>query len=212
MSNPPPLPPAERFANMLRWLSQAVAAQTGWGLSLHMIALLIDRLRGIKQRFASIAARIRDGKYLPRKTSATAHTWAIGRPVPPDPLPRTPGWLRTLLPQAANEAAASLRTLLADPEVAALIAAAPGPMRRPVRSLCRMLGVEPPAVLAQSAPARPAKARPAKPAPASTRPAPVPPPPTQPRPAAPPPPAPPPRPKPALGLEYVNGRLRLVWN
>ena len=48
-----------------------------------------------------------------------------------------------------------LETLLGDPGMAELLAAAPVSLRRPIRSLCWMLRVEPPKILA-----RPAKPRP----------------------------------------------------
>jgi hypothetical protein len=60
-------------------------------------------------------------------------------------------------------AAEWVRTLLAEPEMAALLAAAPGPMWRTLRPLCRMLGVERPAMLAP--PPRPATPKPPKPKP-----------------------------------------------
>ncbi len=53
-----------------------------------------------------------------------------------------------------------LQFLFAEPEMAALLAAAPAAMRRPLRSLCRMLGVEPPPILALPPRARPKQAQP----------------------------------------------------
>ncbi len=65
-----------------------------------------------------------------------------------------------LVPQTAS-GASQLQHLLAEPEMAALIAAAPQ-MGRILRPLCRMLGVRPPPGLRAPPPARaPAPASPA---------------------------------------------------
>jgi hypothetical protein len=60
-----------------------------------------------------------------------------------------------------------LEHLLRDPDMAALIAAAPEPMGRALRPLCRMLGLPPPPILAppRPAPAASAAAEPEKPRP-----------------------------------------------
>ena len=51
------------------------------------------------------------------------------------------------MPQAVGYRS-QLEHLLRDPEMAALLAAAPTAMRRPLRSLCRILGLPPPPILA----------------------------------------------------------------
>jgi hypothetical protein len=72
------------------------------------------------------------------------------------------------VPEAAASAG-QLQFLLADAGMAGLLAAAPTPLRRPLRSLCRMLGIDPPPILA-----RPPAARPKIPAPErQVRPAPA---------------------------------------
>jgi len=79
-------------------------------------------------------------------------------------LPQGFAWLVKLVPEAAVYGS-QLNFLFAEPEMAGLLAAAPAPLRRPVRSLCRMLGVTPPAILALPAKPRPPPAPPrAKPA------------------------------------------------
>ena len=154
----PPRAPAECFAAILQWLGRAVAAQTGWGLALPLIALIVDRLRRIKQRFADLADRLRDGRYVPRHRAARPRP-RPGQPPPPlDPLPQTFGWLLPLVPDAVGFRS-QLEYLLRDPEMAALLAAAPAPMARTLRPLCRMLGVTPPPVLAAPAKAHPPPAR-----------------------------------------------------
>ena len=151
--SPPPPTPAERFADILWYLAPAVAAQTGWGLSLSLIALIITRLREINQRVARLAARIREGRYSPRR-SAPRRPPADRRPRQPSTLPHDIGWLLKLLPGTIGYRA-QLEYLLQDEEMAALLAAAPGSLGRPLRSLCWMLRVTPPKILA-----RPAKPRP----------------------------------------------------
>ena len=51
------------------------------------------------------------------------------------------GWLLALVPQEAAGFAGQVRTLLAEPEMVALLAASPQ-ARRVLKPLCRMLGVE----------------------------------------------------------------------
>ena len=165
MPNPTPPPtPAERFADILWYLAQAVAAQTGWGLSLSLIALIITRIRETKQAFARLAARIAAGTYAPRRRSGPPRPPAVRKPrPPPNPLLRKFGWLLPLVPPAVVFGG-QLDSLLRDPEMAALLAAAPVSLRRPLRSLCWMLRVEPPKILARPArPARPRTPRPPRP-------------------------------------------------
>ncbi len=165
-----PAPPAlaERFAAILHWLSLAVAARSGAGLPFPLIGLIVDRLRRIRQRFAQVAARVGEGNYRPRRHAAAPRPGQ--RPPPPNQPPQKFGWLLKLVPDAVAYRA-QFEQLLADAEMAALLAAAPASLRRPLRSLCHMLGVPPPPVLAP--PARPRKPR-------KTRPAPEPPPPPRP--------------------------------
>jgi hypothetical protein len=155
---PTPPAPAERFATLLLRLSHAVAARSGGGLlSFALIALIVTRIRTIKQLFAGLAARIQAGTYQPRRFAP--RRTAPGRPPPVDKLPKTFGWLLPLVPDAAAFGA-QLQALLGDPEMAALIAAAPEAMRRPLRSLCRMLAVLPPPILARPKPPAPASPSP----------------------------------------------------
>jgi hypothetical protein len=161
VTNSKPLTPAERFAALFLCLSQAVGKRTGWGLHSWVIALITNRLRGIKQRFVRLAARIVAGTYAPRQVVAPPRP-PIDRP-PIDrkpreknPLPRKFGWLVKLVPEATCYGS-QLEYLFRDPEMAALLAAAPAPMGRALRSLCHMLGLAPPAVIAL--PAGPRKKR-----------------------------------------------------
>jgi hypothetical protein len=159
MTTPPPCPPAERFATLILWLSKAVMAQTGWGMSLQLITLVIGRLRRIKQRFAELAAGVAAGRYSPRRRAVPPRK-RPGQAPPQNELPQTFGWLLPLETQAVVYRA-QLEHLLRDPEMAALLAAAPIPMGRALRPLCRMLGLVPPPILAP--PAKPHRARPPRP-------------------------------------------------
>jgi hypothetical protein len=183
--------PAERFAAILLWLSRAVAARGAAGLSGPLIILIVGRIRGINQRVARLAARIRDGRYA-RRRSAPRRSPTLRRPRRPNPLPHEFGWLLQLVPEAVGYRS-QLEYLLRDADMAALLAAAPAAMARPLRSLCWMLRVSPPPILAptlaspppappQAAPAAAPRASPPRPhpspspAPSSAAFAPMPPP------------------------------------
>jgi len=155
--NPPPTA-AESFASILWCLAQAVVTRSAFGLSQPLINLIITRIRDAKQAFARLAARIQAGTYAPRRRAATPpRPPAVRKPrPPPNPLCRKFGWLMPLVPPAVVFGG-QLETLLRDPEMATLLAAAPVSLRRPIRSLCWMLRVEPPKFLAR--PAGPAKPR-----------------------------------------------------
>ena len=172
MSTAPPTP-AERLAAMLLRLIVAVDGPSMYGPFPRPLALLIMvRIRTINVRFRRLAARILAGTYAPRP--AAPRRQAAPRQRRPNTLPRTFGWLSKLLPDMAPYRG-YLLDLLADPAMAALVAAAPGPARRPLRSLCRMLGVAPPPLLAIPRPP------PAAPKPPPTKPPPAKPPPAKPR-------------------------------
>jgi len=204
VSIPPPRSPAECFAGILQWLTQAVATRHIAGLlAAPLTWLLVDRIRGIKQRFARLAARLRAGTYVPRRHTPRQPP-AARKPRRPNPLPQTFGWLQNLLPEAVMYRS-QLEHLLRDPEFVALMQAAPAPMARVLRPLCWMLRVTPPPVLARPRPPRRPSLRPAPPAepPAADPPAAearaLPPrcPPLPPRPPRPPRPSIRPRPRPA---------------
>ena len=68
-------------------------------------------------------------------------------------LPQGFAWLVKLVPETAVYRS-QLQFLFADPEMAALMAAAPAAIGRPLCSLCRVLGVLPPKILAPPAETR----------------------------------------------------------
>jgi hypothetical protein len=158
---PPPIPPAERLARIMDWLCVAVAARgIGGLLTASLIFLLWGRLRRAALRARRLAARIAAGKPLVARPRGPEPP-RPGRPPSPR-LPRGYAWVIRLVPAAAA-AASQLRALLTDPEMAALVQAPP--MRRLLRPLCQMLGVEPPPVPERQAvaPAPPSPARPPAP-------------------------------------------------
>ena len=167
---PRPTPaPATRFALLIDALCRAIAAHGARHRRAGPVLLLLwPWLRRTAGRLARLAARIEAG----RKPQARRRP-AAPRPsqVSPKHRPRLPegfAWVVRLVPEAASSAS-QLRHLLADPDMAALIEAAPTAGRL-LRPLCRMLGVRPPPSLAPPslAPPRPAALRPARAATAPT--------------------------------------------
>ena len=168
MSSPTIPSPVEWFTALIACLSRVVIARSaGEQLSNQLLVLIVERLRGLKRRFIRIAARIQDGTYVPRRSAPRQfgpNPPSVRRPRQPSRLPpQTLGWLVKLVPEAvANRS--QLEFLFRDPAMAALLAAAPAALGRPLRSLCWMLGATPPPVIA--APARPPKPpKPRKPRP-----------------------------------------------
>ena len=164
MPNPQPTA-AERFARFLLHVIQGVAARSGAGLPFPLIGLIGNRIRLIKQSIARLAARVADGTYAPRRSGPRRESESP-TPRQPSKLPQKFGWLLPLVPDAVVWRS-QLESLLRDPEVVALLAAAPASLGRPLRSLCWMLCLRPPDILAPPPRARPAKAAPPTPAPAA---------------------------------------------
>ena len=185
MPNPLPRTPAESFAAILRWLGGAVDGHSMWGRLPRPLGLLIlERLRAINRQFARIAGRVGACRSFPPRR-ATRRLLTARKPRRANPLPHGFAWLVRLVPEAAAYGS-QLRFLFDDPAMVALLATAPAPMRRPLRSLCRRLGVDPPPILARPVLAR-APANPPAESPAAARPAPPPPgEPEPPRPSSPP--------------------------
>jgi hypothetical protein len=168
---PQPTPTAaERFATILLWLCRAVAARSATGLPGPLIVLIVGRISHINQRIARLAARIRAGRYAAR--SAPRRSPIFRRPRRPNPLPQEFGWLLKRVPEAAGYRS-QFEYLLRDAEMAALLAAAPT-LARPLRSLCWMLRVSPPPILASPQPAPPQAAPAAAPRASPPRPPPPP--------------------------------------
>ena len=163
MSSPTPTP-VEKFACIMRGLTLAVAARSMWGpLSSALLILIQGRFYRIRHQIYRLIERIQAGTYVPRR-AARRRAAAAGRARQPGPLTYSFGWLEPLLPETIQFRAA-LHTLLQDPEMVALIQAAPAAMGRPLRSLCWMLRLQPPPILARPRPAAPPPAPPPDPPP-----------------------------------------------
>ena len=154
----------DRFALLIEALCASVAASHARGLAGPVIVLIWGRLRRMAARFAAAVAAI---PAAPGRASRPAQPRpALSSPARSgsgvrDARPRLPGgfgWLIRLSPAAACHGG-QLQRLLADPEMAALLAATPR-MGRLLRPLCRMLAVEPPPGLLAppSGASRPARA------------------------------------------------------
>ena len=158
------LPPAERFAAILHCIGLAAMKRTGWSLTLQLIGLICTRLREIRWRFAKIAAQVQAGTYRPRRSTGPRSKPAARKPRQPGQTRQKAGWLWQAMPEIVvfrNQ----IENLLREPEMVALMAAAPTALRRPVRSLCHMLKLPPPTILALPKPAKPPPASAAGPDP-----------------------------------------------
>jgi hypothetical protein len=142
----PPIGLSEHLSLILAGLRQVVAARGGrGGLAGPLIALLCGRLIRLERRFATLLAAFRAGRLRAPRPRAAASA-RVSRPVPS--LPGGSGWLIRRCGWQAAGCGSQLRQLLAEPEMAALLLAAPQAGRL-FRPLCRMLAVELPPELAR---------------------------------------------------------------
>jgi hypothetical protein len=151
------LPPAERCAAILRGL-HALLVFKGHGSFLGLVLLrrLSGRVRDAAARIAALGAQVAAGtltlrppRERPRVPGTAAPAARPATPATPAAAPlRLPGGFGWLLRQAPGVVAArsQLSHLLHQPDMAALIAAAP-PVAEQLRPICRMLGLNPPAGL-----------------------------------------------------------------
>ncbi len=140
VSPPDPRGPAERFGVIIDWLCGAVALRAARDRAVAALLVLVwGRLRRMAVRLATLAARASAGA-LPGHPARVPHLMPRGSR-PRQRLPEGFAWLVRLVPEAASYGS-QLRHLLSDPEMAALLEAAPQ-AGRILRPLCRMLGVRP---------------------------------------------------------------------
>ena len=144
MTSSQTLTTADRFTVILNGLCRAVAARiAGGALAPAMIVLIWTRLKRAERQVVDLLTRFRDGRLRVVTGSRRAGGGGGGvRSQMPATLPRGFAWLIPLVPQWAAGYASQLRVVLAEPEMVALIAAAPQ-ARRALRPMCRMLGIEP---------------------------------------------------------------------
>jgi hypothetical protein len=161
MTSQPPFPgPVERFRAWLGGLIMDIGGRVGWGGITQQACILVNRrLMANKRRIFDIIDRLRAGTYTSRRGSSAPRP-GNRRPRPPEPIPQTFGWAAELLPKDAGPFRNALLRLLQEPEMIALLQAAPGPLGRPLRSFCWMFRLRPPPVLA-----RPRKPKPPQPPP-----------------------------------------------
>jgi hypothetical protein len=146
MNAPATLSPIDRFVLVLDALCAAVAARfktppmTG-----ARVVVIWKRIRRIRLLVQALVARIQAGTYRERPTRPGGARRPGARPptpMPPlDPLPRNFGWLLGLVPYEAASLAEGVRRVLAEPEMAAMIAATPR-LTRLLRPLCWMLHID----------------------------------------------------------------------
>jgi len=131
---------ADRFATSLEGLGRAVAARVVAGvMGAAMILLIWQRVRGVDRRIRGLLARLQAGRLVVREVPRPLRGVRAARVARPG-LPRGFGWLLQLVPGEAACFAGQIRGLLAEPEMAGLIAASPQ-ARRVLGPLCRMLGI-----------------------------------------------------------------------
>ena len=144
MSLPLPAPApslSQRLTLVVQALRAAIAAHAARDRATVAVAWLVwPYLNRLAQRFAALAARVQAGKV------AVAPRATRPRAAPETPRSRPPGlpqgfaWLARLAPSILP-LRSQVCHLLGDPELAALLAVAPG-AGRILRPLCRMLGIE----------------------------------------------------------------------
>ena len=118
------------------------------------VGLLFNRLGRLARRFSRLATLVATGQCrnaTPRKARRSATDPDPDPPAAPPlstpvRLPQRFGWLGLHLPEARGHGA-QLAHMLSDPEMVALIAAAPAQAGRILRPLCRILGVPLPPTL-----------------------------------------------------------------
>ncbi len=104
-----------------------------------LIVLIWGRVRGIGALIETLLARMQAGRLRRHPARHSPHPTAPRRRPAPRALPRKRAWLIGLIPETAASAA-QLQTLLAHPDIPALLEAAPQ-LCRALRPLCHMLGV-----------------------------------------------------------------------
>ena len=102
-----------------------------------LVVLIWNRVSGIGTQVATLLARVQAGHIRRHPARRPARPATRRRPAR-SVLPRKAAWLIALIPETAG-CGAQLQTLLSEPEIPALLDAAPQ-LRRALRPLCRMLG------------------------------------------------------------------------
>ncbi|MBV8094574.1 MAG: hypothetical protein JO110_15380 [Acetobacteraceae bacterium] len=145
---PPPLPTglSDRLALIIAGLRGVIAAHMAKDRSaVELLFLAWARLGRLASRFEKLVAAVRAGRLPPAPAPRQRAERDLELPrlegLPPPRLPGGFGWLIRLVPGSAVDGS-QLQYLLADPEMAALLADVPQ-AGRILRPLCRMLGIQP---------------------------------------------------------------------
>ncbi|MBV8092351.1 MAG: hypothetical protein JO110_03775, partial [Acetobacteraceae bacterium] len=143
---PPPLPPglSDRLALIIAGLRSVVAAHMAKERSAVAVLFVAwARLGRLASRFEALVAAVRSGRLPPAPAARGRAERDLELPrlegLPPPRLPGGFGWLIRLVP-GATVYGSQLQYLLADPEMAALVAEVPQ-AGRILRPLCRMLAI-----------------------------------------------------------------------
>ncbi len=144
-----------RFALTTAGLCRAVAASLRMGMSAAMIVLVWTRVKRAEVAFLALAERVRAGRYragvsrggvtVRGPAAGVDGDESVGSPcvarVSRGRLPVRFGWLMAAMPYEAAGYGSQLRSLLAEPEMAALVRDV-AQARRILGPMCQMLGVE----------------------------------------------------------------------
>jgi hypothetical protein len=146
----------ERFSMVMNEVFRVVYSRhLGGAISFALMQLINARLIEIRMVVQRLAAAVLAGAVRTRRSPPPGCTRTP--PAAPAPgavvLPRGFAWLRVLAPNQASAVASQLLTLVAEPEMAALLAASPG-MVAAVKRLCWMLGKRLPPPYAKPLPLR----------------------------------------------------------
>lgn len=161
MTSIAPLSLTERFRLILGGISRAVAAKGGRDHAAGPLVILIcNRLNRIVTRLLALAAQVAAGTLrAPRVACRRRETAATPREPPRLRLPRGFGWLIREVRETVQYGG-QVSHILDDPEMLALLAAAPQ-AGRILRPLCRMMAISLPEQLRR--PARPPPRRKSRP-------------------------------------------------
>ena len=131
----------DRFVLSLDGLCRAVAGRiAGRAMSAVMIVLVWQRVRRVQREILGLLARFRTGRLRARTGRRAGGTLrAVRRKA--IALPRRFGWLLPMVPHEAACFAGQVRSVLAEDEMVALLAAS-AQARRVLAPVCRMLGIE----------------------------------------------------------------------
>ena len=135
-----------------------------WGLDGPRTVLLSNRIGRVFGRIERMLMRFRAGKLRLGSQRTETTRQVLAHRVPAIVLPRRFGWLVIAGKHQAAGYGCQLQALLQEPDMAALLEAAPQ-AKRMLRPLCRALAIELPWTITPPRPPRPRKPRPSRPKP-----------------------------------------------